>query len=133
MFFRTIFLIIQLTWGIIATFIGFVFFLFTINKKHCCYHGVIKTKWNLSSGLSLGLFIFVPNDEKIEAKMSIHEYGHSIQNLIFGPLYLIIFAIPSFIWAGFFTKYRKKNKINYYSIYPERCANYFGKLFLKEE
>ena len=29
-----------------------------------------------------------------------HETGHSVQSRIFGPLYLILIAIPSVIWNG---------------------------------
>ena len=52
-----------------------------------------------------------------------HEYGHSIQSKILGPLYLLVIGLPSIIWAGLFEKYRNKHKISYYSFFTEKWAN----------
>jgi len=38
----------------------------------------------------------IPDDE-IEQRTLVHEYGHTIQSIILGPLYLLIIGIPSSI------------------------------------
>ena len=80
--------------------------------------------WNLTSGLSLGWFIFV--NEEATKKTFDHEYGHTIQSMILGPLYLLVIGLPSIIWAGCFGKYRKKHHKSYYSFYTEKWADKLG-------
>jgi Ca2+/Na+ antiporter len=53
-------------------------------------------------GLCLGPFLFV--NKFASNKLKQHEYGHSIQNLIFGPLFLFIVGIPSLCRFHFFKK-----------------------------
>lgn len=53
--------------------------------------------WGLRSGLSLGWFCFVPKDAP--ERMIRHEFGHTVQSRLLGPLYMPIIGIPSFIWA----------------------------------
>ena len=84
----------------------------------------ILTEWGLLSGLSLGHFIFVhtASDENLTR----HEYGHTLQSLRLGWLYLFIVGIPSVLWASCFNGYRKRKKISYYSFYTERWADKLG-------
>jgi hypothetical protein len=52
---------------------------------------------------SLGMFIFFFADFRSQTDYVVrHEYGHSIQSKILGPLYGIVIGIPSIIWAGCF-------------------------------
>lgn len=62
------------------------------------------------------------------APVLVHEYGHTIQSMILGPLYLFVIGIPSCIWAftPYFQKLRSKGKYSYYDFYPEKWANYLG-------
>ena len=58
----------------------------------------------------------------------VHEYGHTIQSLILGPLYLLVMGIPSTLW-GFLpnpAKKRKEEKISYFSFFTEKWANNLG-------
>lgn len=49
-------------------------------------------------------------DEELSTRLLVHEYGYTIQSLIFGPLYLIIIGIPSTLW-GFLPYFQnKRNK-----------------------
>ena len=116
---------IQITWGFLQSFLGLLVYSIYHKSTHHLYHGSIVTRWPRSDGLSLGLFIFVPiNANKFIYK---HEYGHTIQSLIFGPLYLIIIGIPSFIWSKL-----KKDKNTYYEFYSEKMANYLANLIIKD-
>lgn len=55
-----------------------------------------------------------------------HEYGHTIQSLIFGPLYLIVMGIPSTLWGFLFGKKRKERQIPYGVFFTEKWANHLG-------
>ena len=73
------YILIQCTWGLGQTIIGFFFFLIHIKRPHKFYKGAIQTQWNDRwAGLSLGIFIFVPNNEgDYFTGARVHEYGHN--------------------------------------------------------
>ena len=133
--------LLQCTWGSIQTLLGFFVFLLHIRQPHCFYHGAVVTKWKGVSSVSLGVFIFVTEKPYFYEKLSdeytmqelsdrllVHEYGHTIQSLILGPLYLIVMGIPSTLW-GFLpslAEKRRKNKVSYFSFFTECWANTLG-------
>ena len=117
-----LYIVWQCTWGILQTLLGFAHFLIYIKCKHYFYHGAIVTEWNNRSSVSLGLFVFVTAEpyfyeklkeeysmEELSKRLLVHEYGHTIQSLLLGPLYLIVIGIPSTLW-GFLPYYNKKRK-----------------------
>lgn len=126
----------QCTWGILQTFLGFIFFLINIKCRHYIYNGAVVTDWNTNgTSMSLGLFVFMSDethfhkkDEEAYKKTLVHEYGHTIQSLLLGPLYLIVIGIPSSVWAmaPYFVRMRIEKKISYFSLYTERWANRWG-------
>lgn len=143
-----LFSIIHLTWGIVQTILGFIVFLFNIKSKHYYYKGSIITEWKNSSSVSIGMFVFVTKDvyfyeklkdkftkEELHKRLLVHEYGHTIQSLILGPLYLIIIGIPSTLW-GFsprLNRKRKEKQISYFSFFTEKWANALGEKVTKEK
>lgn len=145
---RILYTVVQLTWGFLQSLIGFVLFLINLKREHYIYHGAVVTKWKLSSSISLGLFVFVAENypahykkgkliytkEEMQKRLLVHEYGHTIQSLIFGPLYLIVMGIPSCVWAGFppVVKNRIKKHIPYCAFFTERFANFLGEKVTKE-
>ena len=84
--------------------------------------------WKLKNGLSLSTHIFVPEavEPRTHAPYVLHEYGHTIQSRMLGPLYLLIIGLPSIIWAGCFKGYRKKHNVDYYSFATEKWADKLG-------
>lgn len=135
---RFFYLVLQFTWGAIQNALGFLLFLKHIKCKHAFYHGSILTyhegDWG---GVSMGAFIFVNgkrNEEWVKAA-TVHEFGHTIQSLILGPLYLFIIGLPSFIWcnAKKCIAYRKDNDKSYYDLYCEKWANTLGEAVTHEE
>ena len=142
-----LYVIIQSSWGLIQSSLGLVVFLLNINKPHHFYHGAIVTHWKCKSSVCLGLFIFVADEpyfyeklkdsyhkDDLSSRLLIHEYGHSLQSLILGPLYLIVMGIPSTLW-GFMphcSKKRKEQNISYFAFFTERWANYLGEKILKQ-
>ena len=132
---RILFILLQCTWGIIPTLVGLIFYLKLKKYPHKTYRGCIDTRWDTRSGLSLGLFIFTPNDTIKDAKkIRVHEYGHSIQSIVLGPLFLII-GIISLVWGRhhYFVKLRKEKKMNYTSCFVESWASKWGQLVTGEE
>jgi hypothetical protein len=84
------------------------------------------TRWKLSSGLSLGLFVFVGT--YADQRLVVHEYGHCVQSILLGPLYLPLVVVPSLIWAGLpaCSRYRKNRNVSYYAHPIEAWANRLG-------
>lgn len=131
------YIILQWTWGIIQTFAGLVMFLISVREKHSFYKGAIATFWKRPFGISLGMFIFIPpkarfynpdkydlKDEEIRERLLVHEYGHTYQSLILGPLFIPVVGIPSAIWGMV-----KKPGQSYFSFYAENWANHLGEKF----
>ncbi len=132
---KMLFIILQCTWGILQTLIGAFFFLRLIRCPHTMYHGCIDTRWNRRSGMSLGLFIFTPDEEGSRAeKLRTHEYGHCIQSMVLGPLYLII-AVISLVWKNlpYFARLRREKKIPYDACFVESWASRWGEKAIREK
>ena len=77
-------------------------------------------------GVSLGIFTFMCLESK-ERTLN-HEFGHSIQNAIFGPFFIPLVAIPSFIRYQKFNSNIKKGIPNedYDAIWFEGSATKWG-------
>ncbi len=82
----------------------------------------------------MGLFIFIPpqarfynsekyhlSDDEIKSRLLVHEFGHTYQSLILGPLYFLVVGLPSVIWGLV-----KKPGKSYFSFYAENWANLLG-------
>lgn len=66
--------------------------------------------------------------EELAGRLLVHEYGHTIQSLILGPLYLIVMGIPSTLW-GFLPCYvnkRQNEEVSYFDFFTEKWANLLG-------
>jgi len=129
----------QWVWGILQTILGlfgFVFILiFSDKRKIRYYKGVLITVWagkRFFSGVSLGFFVLLHEKSMIrqsydsificpEEETINHEYGHCIQSIMLGPLYLFIVGIKSLInyWTC-------KNTKVYYTLFPEKWADKLG-------
>ena len=133
---KFLFVLLQCTWGLGQTLLGLVFFL-KLRKKypHSNYRGAIDTHWGGRGGMSLGLFIFTPGEEKPNSQtVRVHEYGHCVQSLILGPVYLIL-GLISVIWANhpYFRRLRREKHIPYTSCFVEGWASRWGELATGEE
>ena len=54
--------LLQWTWGLPQTIVGFIYFLINIKQEHYYYHGSVVIIWKSKSSLSLGMFVFVSDD-----------------------------------------------------------------------
>ena len=133
---------LQLTWGSLMTFIGFLVTGFVIlflkgkvHKNGCTYIVEVGGNWG---GLEFGAVALCGGyttknpDEKWFQHTRRHEFGHSIQNIIFGPLTLFVVWIPSAIRYNY-QKYRSKKGLknkDYDAIWFEGMATNLGTRFI---
>lgn len=134
---RLLYIVWQYTWGLLQNLAGGTIYAFYRLRgcPHFAYQGALAVIWPVRSGsMSLGRFLFLhesyrPGDRALLA----HEYGHTIQSLILGPLYLFVIGLPSLLWAGLpvFQRRRHDRHVSYYSFYPEKWANALGARFTR--
>ncbi len=137
--------LVQCTWGILQTALGVCLFLCHLRAPHRLYHGAVVTEWDARSSVSLGMFVFVTKEpyfcerlsdrfskEELASRLLVHEYGHTVQLLILGPLYLLVMGIPSTLW-GFLPccVRRRQQGVSYFSFFTEAWANTLGEAVTK--
>lgn len=118
------FYLLSFTWGIVWTILGFLIFIimwifFSDQMKIRFIDGRIAVTMTNSrfGGVSLGVVYVV--DKSDSRRLHLHELGHTIQNMYFGPLFIPVIAIPSFIryhWRIYVRNvdYRKYLKLPHY-------------------
>jgi len=105
-----IYYLLQVTYGILMNVIGIlvftvvVCFTHNIHRHYHSFYTITKTQFG---GLSLGIFTI--SSTTSEQTLS-HELGHSYQNIIFGPLFPFVVAIPSVIRYWYCTIAESKGK-----------------------
>lgn len=123
---RALFYLVQFTWGLPVNLVGLVVFLCCRGRPHRAFCNSVVTllpgHWG---GMSLGVFIFIgePEPERLYA----HEYGHTIQCLVLGPLYWLLISLPSAVWYHCFRGSRKRRGLPYDWLYCERWATAWGR------
>lgn len=111
-------------WQLPQNLLGLLFISFLkCDMKEVYNLSVIRVCPKLPGGISLGRYIFIGrwNEDIVE-----HEYGHSLQSIALGPLYLFVIGIPSLIWAA------THGSRDYYSFYTERWANFWARKKINE-
>ena len=126
---KFLYFLVQCTWGLGQTIIGFVYFLANIRCPHKMYRCAIETRWNWHGGLSLGPFIFTPaTDGDFYDGVCVHEYGHTFQSLLLGPLYAIV-GVISCTWGSLIHPWLQKRKngtVPYTACFVEYWASAWG-------
>lgn len=110
--------------------------LFDRKAKSFGFHGAVVTTWRLGGSMGLGMFIFYGAGERPEKeRILVHEWGHTIQSLILGPLYLPVIGLPSVIWATAprCIRYRKRTGKRYTDLYCEKWASATGQKLTQKE
>lgn len=111
------------TWCLPQTLIGALVWIFVIMTRRCRgsrYQGaVVLSSQYLTWGVCLGPFIIVYDERWID-----HEWGHTRQSLILGPLYLLVVGLPSMIHAAWWAA--QKGRLDYFAFWTEAWANRLG-------
>lgn len=117
---------LQALWGFPQTIAGLVVLGINRHGERRRFRSAWMITWGMRSGLSLGPFVFVPSYSSRE--LMVHEYGHTVQSLILGPLYVPVVVIPSLLWAGIpaLHRWRRAHHVSYYALPTERWANWLG-------
>ena len=95
--------------------------------------GRVMIELRRSGAVSLGSFVFWTRADNpwvpVGAENRDHEFGHSIQSRMLGPLYLPLVGVPSSARALYAVGYRVvrgKRWAHYYDGWPEKAADRLG-------
>lgn len=136
---KTAFYILSFTWGLPLTLIGclvagvLVRLGYRPKKFGYCYYFEVGTDWG---GLELGLFFIT--DKFPTEELKAHEFGHGIQNCLYGFFMIPIVCIPSAIryWYREFIWHTNKQRWfklpEYDAIWFEHQATEWGKNNIKK-
>ena len=101
---RWLYYLLACTWGIIMTLLGWLITLILFLFKLICWKGVnfkkyywiylIKVGPDYWGGCEMGL-MFLRDWKSREEYINPHEFGHTVQNCLFGPLFPFLVAVPS--------------------------------------
>lgn len=127
---KWLYYVLNYTWGILMSLIGIVVTLVLLpfvkpEKFNLTYCFKIKKSWG---GATIGAMFI--RDTTSWQQLSCHEFGHTFQNCLLGPLTPILVGIPSTIryWYRHF-KYERKGvtpPTAYDDIWFERSATHIG-------
>ena len=124
---KWLYYILNLTWGVFLTLIGFILSLIMLISIHkpTKYHGTFYfiTRAKNWGGLEMGMIFLVSRNNQEHTVM--HELGHTYQNAILGPFMLFSVSIPSAI-RYWYRKFKKTTK-DYDCIWFEGGASDLGK------
>ncbi len=117
---------LQWTWGLPQNLLGLALWLLCPGEKAPCFHGAAVKRWKLRGCAGVGMFLFL--SQGAPRRILVHEYGHSLQSVLLGPLFLPVIGLPSLLWAGLPAagRYRRRRGRSYDWFYPERWANRLG-------
>lgn len=133
---KLLYYILACTWGMLLTMLGwllslallFIKVFSNLEVNFATYYWIYKVVigpeyWG---GFETGL-MFV-RDHKSTESLSQHEFGHTFQNALFGPLFPILIGMPSIIryWYQFIHKKQGKMNKAYDSIWFEDAATQCG-------
>ena len=118
-------------WQLPQNLLGLLILLFMkpyiLKEKYKGITYVVSKK--MTGGISLGNYVILSDyykDKKSSHKTWNHEWGHTRDSRLFGPLYLIVIGLPSIIWAGLYGKIIKPTHNGYYNFYTEKRADRLG-------
>ena len=131
---RVVYWVLQWTWGIVQNLVALVLMACVRaghpERRPFRFHGAVVVPWGREgASMGMGMFVFFGHRERPDAaRVLVHEYGHTIQSCILGPLYLFVIGLPSVLWAGLpaCQRTRRENDVSYFDFYPEAWANYAG-------
>jgi hypothetical protein len=123
-------------WQLPQNLLGLIMLLFMkphISKEK--YKGItVVVSKKMRGGISLGNYIILSEsygDKTTRQDVWDHEWGHTRDSRLFGPLYLIIIGLPSLIWAWMYGRFVPYTYNGYYKFYTEKRADRLGGVIRK--
>lgn len=125
-----VYFILSYTWGIIGTLLGHIISLILLpfgrfKKFNFTYY--VELRKSIDSGLEMGTTFFVGKDCSIH--LLCHEFGHGMQNALFGPFVFLLVWIPSVIRFNIRIiriRYGKPPRSGYDDVWFEGTATWLG-------
>ena len=114
-----LFRILLVLWQLPQEILGFILSRGRVRHEE---YGISYYKWKLGSSISLADFRILGDESVL-----FHEYGHSVQSLYLGPLYLIVIGLPSIVWCTIRSYTPLFRHVDYLSFYTERWAENLGR------
>lgn len=119
--------ILKYFWQLPQLIAAFIYYQYLKSKDEIldtctCQGAIVFIKRKSCGSVTLGSYIFLsPRATDTTVR---HEWGHTRQSLILGPLYLIVIGIPSIIWAA--THRTIAPNTDYFDFFTEKWANKLG-------
>lgn len=115
----------KLTWGLPNELMGitagyFAVELFGATTKMWQHVQLIEVPSSSFGAFTLGSKVV--GDQSTLSAQKRHEQGHYFQNLLLGPFYLPVIAIPSLVHAGIYLAHGQYRGWNYHNFYTESWA-----------
>lgn len=133
--FNKLYYALTFTWGILTNIIGAFIALFFVPIFKATFevrHGrFVFIGGNCWGGLSMGNFIFMCKTSAKGTHTLAHEIGHSLQNILWGPLFLPVIGIPSAIRYWYRETPLYKKKTDYDAIWFEGQATAWGTKYVE--
>lgn len=122
---KWVFFPIFFVWCFPQNFIGFIVWIYhkciKEGKRVKNTDGIVYFETTRFYGCSLGYWVFLKSPSNIDCH---HEYGHQLQSLLLGPLYLLLIGLPSGITCAF--NLHGGNNYKYYILPWENWADSWG-------
>ena len=127
--------ILTFTWGLLMTLLGLLVMmsLFIFRRGNIRlegYHVYFEFKKDKQWGFSVGMISFIGRiREHQDKEVLYHEFGHTVQNAILGPLVIFLVYIPSLLryhYREWLYKHDKPVKTAYDDIWFEDSATTLG-------
>lgn len=121
--------ILKYFWQLPQLIAAFIYYWYLKSKDEIldtctCQGAIVFIKRKSCGSVTLGSRIFLsPRATDTTVR---HEWGHTRQSLILGPLYIIIIGIPSIIWAATHKSIAPNKPYDWF--YTESTANKLGGL-----
>ena len=133
-----VFYTLSFTWGFIFTLTGILTAIPLLLSGHkpkrwgwCWYFEVGKKDWG---GADRGI-VFLKSKVPASERLMNHEFGHALQNCVFGPFMLVLVSLPSTIryWIRRISeKHGRMPKTGYDDIWFEGQATRLGSLKMQQ-
>lgn len=119
--------ILKYFWQLPQLIAAFIYYWYLKSKDEIldtctCKEAIVFIKRKSCGSVTLGPYIFL--SPRATDTIVRHEWGHTRQSLILGPLYLIVIGIPSIIWAA--THRAIAPNTPYFNFFTEKWANRLG-------